>query len=358
MPNPCEGRPRTTPLRMCFALCVLLAAALLACATEQPAEPDAKAETPFPDKGQWSEWSKDKDASKSLPEGDALEMTAALVEESGGEVHYVYHAGRDDRATLVTPLEFVDGETPLIVSLHGFGGNSYFQAVYVPLHERVNADGFALLLPNGIRDAQGSRFWNPTDECCEGGKSGEDDVTYLTELVAAANELKRFGPVYLFGYSNGGFMAHHIACKGLPGLRAVASLAGTSYVDDSSCDGAPPVSALHVHGTADDVIRYGGDRSEPDPDGKGEPAFYLGAERMVARWSRLAGCDWPADPQPYATLDLDQYAPGAETQMYRAESGCAEGIDVQLWKGEGSGHAPDYGDAFVDALLDWMLSQR
>ena len=134
---------------------------------------------------------------------------------------------------MVTPLKFVDGETPLIVSLHGFGGSSADQIAYVPLHERVNTDGFALLLPNnGTVDGEGNRFWNPTDRCCDSGKTGEDDVAYLTELVARAREVKDFGPVYFFGYSNGGFMSYHMACKGLTGLRAVASLAGTSYVGD------------------------------------------------------------------------------------------------------------------------------
>ena len=140
----------------------------------------------------------------------------------------------------MTPLGFVDGETPLIVSLHGYGGDSAYHTSYVPLHERVNSDGFALLLPNGQLDSQGNRFWNPTDRCCEGGKTGENDVAYLAELVAEARKVMDFGPVYFFGYSNGGFMSHRMACKGLPGLRAVASLAGTSYVEDSSCEGAPP----------------------------------------------------------------------------------------------------------------------
>ena len=45
---------------------------------------------------------------------------------------------------MVTPLEFVDGETPLIVSLHGYGGNSADHTTYVPLHERVNTDGFTI----------------------------------------------------------------------------------------------------------------------------------------------------------------------------------------------------------------------
>ena len=217
-------------------------------------------ESAFADKEQWS---KDDAKQWSLPEGAVLERTVSLVEASGGEVHYVDYSGRADRTVLVTPLEFVGGETPLIISLHGFGGDSAYQATYVPLHERVNTDRFALLLPNGSLNAEGNRFWNPTDECCDGGKSGEDDVAYLTELVANAREIKQFGPVYFFGYSNGGFMSHHMACKGLPGLRAVAALAGTSYVEDSSCDGAPPVSVLHIHGTEDSVILYDGDESEP-----------------------------------------------------------------------------------------------
>jgi len=301
---------------------------------------------------------KGKEGKPSQPEGSALEKTVRLVEDSGGTVHYIDHPQRDDRSVLVMPRETVDGRTPLIVSLHGFGGDSAQHSTYVPLHERVNTHGFALLLPNGIRDSGGNRFWNPTDECCESAKGGQEDVAYLTELVARAEQVMDFGPVYFFGYSNGGFMAYHIACKGLPGLRAVASLAGTSYVQDARCDGAAPVSVLHIHGTADDVIRFEGDVSEPDPGDDGEPAFYAGALEMVNRWSRRAGCEGPEQPQPYATLDLDHQVAGPETRALRLDSGCAEGIRIELWMSVGSSHAPGYGDTFVDALVDWLLSQE
>ena len=318
-------------------------------------EVTAKLEFDWSDK---EEWSNGKDEKSSMPEGTAVERTTRLAEEFGGKVHYVDHPGRGDLTVLVTPQDFTDGETPLIVSLHGFGGDSADHSAYVPLHERVNTDGFALLLPNGILNPEGSRFWNPTDECCSGGKSGEDDVAYLTGLVAEAQKIMDFGPVYFFGYSNGGFMAHHMACKGLPGLRAVASLAGTSYVEDAACDGSPAVSVLHIHGTGDGVILFDGVESAPDPKGAGEKAFYLGARDMVDRWSRQAGCDWPDNPQPYTVLDLDEYVPGSETQAFRLESGCGPGITIELWTGEGSGHAPAYGDTFVDALLGWLLAQE
>ena len=301
------------------------------------------------------QWAKGEDDSKTPDGGGVVERTAALAGAFGGVVRYVEHAGRGDRTVLVAPPTVVLGETPLIVSLHGFGGDSALQSAYLPLHERAAADGFGLLLPNGVRDGDGNRFWNPTDACCAGGKSGEDDVAYLRELVAEAREAGGFGPVYVVGYSNGGFMAHHLACKGLDGLRAVASLAGTSYVADASCAGAAPVSVLHVHGTADDVIRFGGDVSVRVTAEDGSAGFYLGAREMAARWGRLAGCAWPEDGAPYAAMDFDRRVAGAETRAYRVDSGCAGGVTIELWVGEGTGHLPGYGAGFLDGVLGWLL---
>ena len=47
-------------------------------------EVTSKVESVFPDKGQWT-----KDERVLLPEGTALGRTVRLVEDSGGEVHYV-----------------------------------------------------------------------------------------------------------------------------------------------------------------------------------------------------------------------------------------------------------------------------
>ena len=76
------------------------------------------------------------------------------------------------------------------------------------------------------------------------------------------------------------------------------------------------------------------------------------------RWSQRAGCEWPEVHHTYATFELDQQVPGSETIAFLIGTGCAEGIEIELWTGLESGHAPGYGDAFVDALLDWLLSQE
>ena len=49
-------------------------------------EVTSNVESVFPDKGQWT---KGKNERVSLPEGTALERTVRLVEDSGSEVHYV-----------------------------------------------------------------------------------------------------------------------------------------------------------------------------------------------------------------------------------------------------------------------------
>ena len=93
-------------------------------------------------------------------------------------------------------------------------------------------------------------------------------------------EMRDFGSLYFFGYSNGGFMSYHMACKALPGLRAVASLAGTSYVEDSSCEGAPPVSVLQIHGTTDGVILFDGAGVEATQKANGDRA----STQELGRW--------------------------------------------------------------------------
>ena len=180
-----------------------------------------------------------------LSETAILERTVRLAEDAGGEVHYVDSAARGNRSVLVLPREFVGGAMPLVVSLHGYGGNSADHAAYIPLHERVNTHGFALLMPNGTLDSEGNRFWNPTDRCCDGGKSGEDDVAYLVDLVAQAGTVKDFGPVFFFGYSNGGF---HVVSHGLQGTvrsaRPWPAWPVQATLRTPLCSGAPPVSVV------------------------------------------------------------------------------------------------------------------
>ena len=301
-------------------------------------------------------WFTGMDQRVKLLEGTGIKRTLKLAAEGGGQAQVINYGaayGGARSAVLVLPDKLPEGEIPLIVSLHGFGGDSFSQGQYVPLHQRVNRDGFALLLPDGVENAEGRRFWNPTNGF---GKADQDDVGALTALVQEAGGEFDMGPVYFFGYSNGGFMSYWMACKGMPGLRAVASLAGTSYMDDTACEGASPVSVLHIHGTDDAVVLFDGVEVEPGAEGRDGPG-YAGAEDMFHRWGERAGCNVQSVAHGLG-VDLDDGVEGLETLTFAFPEGCAEGITVEMWSSDGGGHAPAYGDAFTDALLEWLLAQK
>ena len=67
--------------------------------------------------------------------------------------------------------------------------------------------------------------------CCDKYDAKPDDVGYLTglidEIIAAGWPVdpKR---IYLFGHSNGGYMAHRMACDRADRIAAIICLAGST----------------------------------------------------------------------------------------------------------------------------------
>ena len=216
----------------------------------------------------------------TLLEGSEVERTARLAETGGGKAQVVNFGaahGGERSAVLVLPDPLPEDEIPLIVSLHGFGGDPFTQTLYLPLHNRVNSDKFALLIPEGSIGPEGNRFWNVIDWCCGPQGTTVDDVAALTALVDEAGGEFNIGPVYFFGHSNGGFMSYRMACESLPNLRAVASLAGTGNRDDGNCDQPSAVSVLHIHGTEDATVRFQGRDEDADANEGGGLTNYAGA---------------------------------------------------------------------------------
>lgn len=256
--------------------------------------------------------------------------------------------GGDRPARVVAPDGWAgDTPLPLVVLLHGFTASAALQDFYFGLSRRVTERGFVLLLPDGTVNSDGNRFWNATDACCDFERSGVDDVAYLLglldELEAAVSiDATR---VYFVGHSNGGFMAHRLACDAADRITAIVSLAGSTWADESRCTPARPVSLLQIHGTSDDTIPYAG------------TAFgYPGAVELVERFARRDACDLGA-AEDGAPLDVDQRVDGSETTVRSYRAGCAAGTEATLWTIEGGSHIPDLDTSFAPLLLDWLLAR-
>ena len=212
---------------------------------------------------------------------------------------------------------------PLVFSLHGYSSHYMAQDSYFRLSRLVNSYNFALVLANGTRDDLGNRFWNASDFCCGTADTRPNDVSYLTDLVEEAAEHVNFNSVFVTGMSNGGFMSYRLACDGIPGLAGIVVVAGSSFSDDTRCDSASPVSVLHVHGTADEVISFEGG-SNPDIGRGTHPA----ARDVVHRWAGRAGCDL-SEAETLPNLDIDRAVDGSETSVTRYLSGCRDGLVEQ-----------------------------
>ncbi len=254
-------------------------------------------------------------------------------------------------ATLMLPNDYEAGtRIPLVIVLHGYTSNARWTDGYFGMSQRIEPDQIAVILPNGTRNTRNLPFWNGTDYCCDLFGSGVDDVAYLNGLVEDASEHMAVDGVYLIGLSNGGFMSYRMACESMPGLRAIAAVAGATFSDPARCEGARPVSVLHIHGTADNTIRYEGGR-RGDGGGPGHP----GAEETVHRWAARAGCDMEA-AETMAAMDLVETLPAEETDVTRYDTGCERSLKVELWTIEGGGHVPGFDpDDFGARVVAWFV---
>ena len=102
---------------------------------------------------------------------------------------------------------------------------------------------------SAITRTRRSGYWDATRACCRWGASYVDDVAYLNALIAEA--VRDYGAdpegIVIFGLSNGGFMAHRMACDSTY-PRAIISMNGGSWYDASRCNaGTGRPSVLHAN---------------------------------------------------------------------------------------------------------------
>ncbi|MCC6621613.1 MAG: hypothetical protein IT385_10190 [Deltaproteobacteria bacterium] len=255
--------------------------------------------------------------------------------------------GGDRPARVVLPEGYDPARAwPLVLLLHGYSASGELQDLYLGFSPVAAQQGFITIVPDGTTSPAGLRFWNTTPGwCCDFWDTGVDDAGYLVGLVAEAKRRWHVDPgrVYAFGHSNGGFMAHKLACAHAEVFSAIGSLAGSLPKAGADCEPARPVSVLAVHGTLDATIVYGGN------------ADYPGAETVAARWASYDMCG--VEPTVGEPLDHDRLVAGAETVPV-TWSGCGAGTSVALWTMKGSGHVPTVGAGFVEAVLAWLEARR
>lgn len=261
--------------------------------------------------------------------------------------------GNEPVTEFLTPDNW-DGKTPLplVLVTHGYGVGGLAQVIFFNLAPLVNEKNIMLVAPDGLRDSTGAYYWNAVDTCCDFDHRGNDDVAYLTGLVAEIaqrypTDLKR---VYVVGHSNGASMAMRLACDASGTFAAVFELAGPFWSQpESQCHPSSPVAMRVLHGTADTEVPYDGGTI-----GDVDNLFSPGAQAIAAFWAEKNGC--AATPDTSApNLDLEMGIAGAETTVTKF-TGCAPGGDVELWSMQGAGHLPYLTPDFHELVWDFFAA--
>lgn len=196
--------------------------------------------------------------------------TAAGPAQAGNFRRELTVAGDTREYVLHVPPGYVPTRsTPVVLNLHGGGGTADIQSELTGFAATADAHGLLLVYPEGTRALVGrGRYWN-AGECCGRAERREvDDVAFLSAVIddVAASYCVDPSRVYATGMSNGGMMAYRLACELADRVAAIAPVAAVMVTE--RCAPSRPIPMLHIHGTADEVVRveggeYFGTRFEP-----------------------------------------------------------------------------------------------
>lgn len=213
---------------------------------------------------------------------------------------------------------------PLVILLHGDAGSGAQARNISGMNAIADREGFFVAYPNGAGWANLPPYsWNAQTCCGYAQNANTDDTGFIRQLISQLIRQYPIDParIYAAGISNGGMMAHRLACELSSQLAAVAVVSGALTV--ASCSPQRPVPILMFHGTEDPVVPYEGGRGSGQSSGRIDPS----AETAASFWASKNRCQ--AGPELTRSGKI----------LRTAYSLCEGSSEVVLYALEGEGHA-------------------
>ena len=260
--------------------------------------------------------------------------------EPGDHPRSLTHDGVTRRYLLHIPQSFEHGRpTPLLLDFHGLGSDELRRAGFSEFAALSEKRGFLVAYPRG-------RFgsWNAGALCCGRARAEDiDDVSFVRALVEAVSEEVPVDRdrIYATGLSNGGAMAHRLACEAADLLAAVAPMAfPIAVAPPATCAPSRPISVLTFMGLSDRRVPYGGTERLPS------------AHETFRHWRELNGCGTgePERQRSFGASDCE------------IDTTCADRVEVGLCSilasESGDGHLLYLNDDVVVEELAWNFLAR
>ena len=148
-------------------------------------------------------------------------------------------------------------KVPLVIVLHGGGGNAANAEMMTGFTAKAQKEGFIVVYPNGSGRLQDKLLtWNAGHCCGYAMKERVDDVGFIDALI---DVMLRDYPldgrrVYVTGMSNGGMMTHRLGRELSGRIAAIAPVVATVFGDEARPAHAVP--ALIINGMLDKNVPY------------------------------------------------------------------------------------------------------
>jgi len=195
---------------------------------------------------------------------------------------------------------------PLVLDLHGSGGNAEGQAATSGLETLSAGERFLV----ATLEAENARWNVPIQE------NRADDVAYVGDVIdhvkkqVCTDEAR----VYATGFSGGARMSSLLGCKLGARLAAIAPVSGLRF--PGPCTGRA-IPVLTFHGLADPQNPYDG-----HAPGRGAE-WEESVPDALASWARHDSCKGDVilddPPGPLSTMRYEGCASGAEVRMIRID---------------------------------------
>jgi polyhydroxybutyrate depolymerase len=220
-----------------------------------------------------------------------------------------------------------DGLVPLVLVLHGGGGNAGYAERMTGFTETAEKEGFIVVYPEGTgRFRKKHLTWNAGHCCGIAMERRADDVGFIGALIDKLLVDYPVDPkrIYATGMSNGGMMTHRLGIELSNRLAAIVPVVATLFGDERKPP--HPVSALMINGMLDKSVPYEGG----PPGGRFSSAWdgtpTRPAQAQAEFWAAADGCTGDPDRIDGGGYILSRYQ-------------CPAGRAVEMYLLKDSGHA-------------------
>ncbi len=169
------------------------------------------------------------------------------------ETRTLDHDGLARTYELYIPEDYSEAvPVPLMIVLHGAGGDGRGIANGVGFNALADEEGFIVAYP----DAIGAR-WSYLDVPIDAQDSMADDLGYINALIdtLSIEYVINENRVYIVGFSNGGIMAGRLRCDADDRIAGVMVVAATmTFGISQTCLDAAPMPFALILGTEDQVF--------------------------------------------------------------------------------------------------------